>query len=144
ARLGIDPAQRRDRKTGDPLLVMPYPGGRHPRLGFRDAAIRPQRETKINVFPPWSDGGYAGADVPEAVWFQSDSQRRELLYLAHTHIPTFWDRQKMTLEPLEWQRHEDGSLSIERKLPNQVSLATQVVPTRDGVQMQFQVKNGSA
>ncbi len=29
------------RKNNDPLLVVPYPGGRHPRIGFLDGAIRP-------------------------------------------------------------------------------------------------------
>ena len=47
--------------TGDaPAAVLPYPGGRHPRTGFRDGAMRPQRDTKISVFPPWKDGGYVG------------------------------------------------------------------------------------
>ena len=45
------------RKEGEPLLVLPYPGGRHPRIGFRDGMIRPQRETKASVFAPWKDGG---------------------------------------------------------------------------------------
>ena len=69
-RLGIDgPAPR---PTTRPL-VLPYPGGRHPRIGFLDGAIRPQRETKVSVFAPWADGGYAVADVPEAVWFDTPS-----------------------------------------------------------------------
>ena len=109
-RLGIDPAKRPERKPGDPLLVLPYPGGRHPRIGFRDGAIRPQRETKVSVFAPWADGGYAVADVPEAVWFEPAPKKPELLYLAHTHVPTTWDRQKVTLDPLEWTRNTDGSL----------------------------------
>src|SRR5207247_1129211 len=79
AALGIDPTQRRERKTGDPLLFLPYPGGRHPRSGFRDGAIRPQRETKASVFAPWVNGGYVVADVPEAVWFESAPNKRELL-----------------------------------------------------------------
>ena len=32
------------------LKVLPYPGGRHPRIGFLDGAIRPQRETKFTRF----------------------------------------------------------------------------------------------
>ena len=87
------------RKAGDPLLVLPYPGGRHPRIGFRDGAIRPQRETKASVFAPWADGGYAVADVPEAVWFEPTPSKPELLYLAHTHVPTTWDRQKVDARP---------------------------------------------
>jgi peptidoglycan/xylan/chitin deacetylase (PgdA/CDA1 family) len=138
-RLGIDP----DRKAGQPLLVLPYPGGKHPRIGFRDGAIRPQRETKASVFAPWAGGGYAVADVPEAVWFEPTAGKPELLYLAHTHVPTFWDRRKAALAPLEWSRNRDGSLTLERTLPNKVSLSSRVVPGRDGVRMEFKVSNGS-
>src|SRR5262249_53841960 len=35
-------------------VLLPYPGGRHPRIGFLEGAIRPQRETKISFFAPWS------------------------------------------------------------------------------------------
>lgn len=140
--LKFDPARRVERKPTDPLLVLPFPGGRHPRIGFRDGAIRPQRETKASVFAPWADGGYAVADVPEAVWFEPDG-KRELLYLAHTHIPTFWDRQKVQLDPMEWTRKPDGSLSLERVLPNKVALMASVVPGKDGVRMEFRVTNGS-
>jgi hypothetical protein len=142
-RLGIDPLKRPGPKPGDPLLVLPYPGGRHPRTGFRDGAIRPQRETKASVFAPWADGGYAVADVPEAVWFEPAPKKPELLYLAHTHVPTTWDRQKVTLDPLEWTRNKDGSLTLERRLPNKVTLASKVVPGRDGVRMEFRVTNGT-
>ncbi|MFO0879797.1 MAG: polysaccharide deacetylase family protein [Gemmataceae bacterium] len=141
-RLGIDPKRRPVRKAGDPLLVLPYPGGRHPRIGFRDGAIRPQRETKVSVFAPWG-GGYAVADVPEAVWFEPTAGKPELLYLAHTHVPTAWDRQKVTLAPLEWSRNEGGSLSLERTLPNKVMLSSKVLPGRGGVRMEFRVTNGS-
>jgi peptidoglycan/xylan/chitin deacetylase (PgdA/CDA1 family) len=142
-RLGIDPERRPEWKAGDPLLVLPYPGGRHPRTGFRDGAIRPQRETKASVFAPWAGGGYAVADVPEAVWFEPAPKKPELLYLAHTHVPTTWGRQNVTLDPLEWTRHADGSLTLDRTLPNKVRLSSKVVPGRDGVRMEFQVTNGS-
>ena len=127
-RLGIDPTNPPARKAGDPLRVLPFPGGRHPRTGFRDGAIRPQRETKASAFAPWAGGGYAVADVPEAVWFEPTPKKPELLYLAHTHVPTTWDRRNVTLEPLEWARGKDGSLTLERTLPNKVTLASKVVP----------------
>ncbi len=142
-RLGIDPTKRTQRNAGDPLLVLPYPGGRHPRTGFRDGMIRPQRETKASVFAPWTDGGYAVADTPEAVWFEPNG-KPELLYLAHTHVPTTWDRQKLALDPMEWTRKPDGALSLERTLPNKVTLATSITPGKDGVRMEFRVTNGSA
>jgi len=140
-RLGLN--DRPDHTPGGSLLVLPYPGGRHPRSGFRDGAIRPQRETKASIFAPWRDGGYAVADVPEAVWFEPVPKKPELLYLAHTHVPTTWDRKKVALDALEWTRHNDGSLSLERSLPNKVVLAAKVVPSGDGVRMQFSVTNGS-
>jgi len=142
-RLGIDPMTRPERKPDDPLLVLPYPGGRHPRTGFRDGAIRPQRETKVSVFAPWADGGYAVADVPEAVWFEPNPKKPELLYLAHTHIPTAWDRRNLTLDPMEWSRHKDGSLALKRILPTKVRLESEVVPERSGVRMKFTIANGS-
>ncbi len=141
-RLGIDPDRRSERKAGGPLLVLPYPGGRHPRTGFRDGAIRPQRETKASVFAPWAGGGYAVADVPEAVWFEPAAGKPELLFLAHTHVPTFWDRRKQSLAALEWTRHKDGSLSLERTLPNKVVLSSRVRPGGEGVRMEFRVVNG--
>lgn len=137
-RLEIKPARPR----GDELLVLPYPGGRHPRIGFRDGAIRPQRETKVSIFAPWAEGGYVVADVPEAIWFEL-SGKRELLYLAHTHVPTIWDKQGITLDPLDWSRAKDGPLSVSRTLPNKVTFATVVVPTKDGVRMEFSITNGT-
>jgi hypothetical protein len=71
------------------------------------------------------------------------AERPELFYLAHTHVPTTWDRRGVTLDPLEWTRRPDGSLSLERTLPNRVTLAATVVPGRDGVRMAFRVTNGS-
>ena len=47
-RLGIMNEFPRLRHPG----VLPYPGGRHPRTGFLDGAIRPQRETKVSLFAP--------------------------------------------------------------------------------------------
>jgi peptidoglycan/xylan/chitin deacetylase (PgdA/CDA1 family) len=141
-RLDIDPARAPRRAADAPLLVLPYPGGRHPRVGFLDGAIRPQRETKVSVFAPWKDGGYAVADVPEAIWFESGG-KRELLYLAHTHVPTVWDRRGVSLDALEWERKPDRSLEIERRLPNKVAFGAKVIPGRDGVRMELWVSNGS-
>src|SRR5882724_9884603 len=45
--LAIQPA-----RASNVLMVLPYPGGRHPRIGFLDGAIDPQRETKFSVFTP--------------------------------------------------------------------------------------------
>ncbi|MCE9524461.1 MAG: polysaccharide deacetylase family protein [Planctomycetales bacterium] len=132
-----------ERKAGSAIQVLPYPGGRHPRIGFLEGAIRPQREIKVSVFAPWKDGGYAVADVPEAIWVQTGDKPRELLYLAHTHVPTIWDKQNITLEPLEWQREKNGSLKMERKLTNGVVFGTQVKPTPTEVRLEMWLTNGT-
>jgi hypothetical protein len=68
---------------------------------------------------------------------------RELLYLAHTHVPTVWSRQGMALEALEWIRGEDDSLRVERRLPNNVSFGATVVPARDAVRLVLWLTNGT-
>jgi hypothetical protein len=130
------------RPADAPLLVLPYPGGRHPRIGFLDGAIRPQRETKISIFAPWNQTSYVVYDLPEAIWHDTENGR-ELLYLAHTHIDTIWTRQGVELEKLEWDRNADGTLSFERCLPNQVCFGTRVTPQRDAVRMAMWLTNGS-
>src|ERR1051325_8138662 len=77
--LRITPQNRPLRRPDSPLKVLPYPGGRHPRIGFLEGAINPQRETKISVFTPWDEDSYVVVDVPEAIW-----SNLGLTYLAHT------------------------------------------------------------
>jgi hypothetical protein len=64
---GISVLKKPKRRADAPLLVLPYPGGRHPRIGFLDGAIHPQRETKVSVFAPSDATSYVVADVPEAI-----------------------------------------------------------------------------
>ncbi|MBI1310678.1 hypothetical protein GC176_05160 [bacterium] len=132
---GIKPQSQKGRES---LLVLPWPGGRHPRIGFLEGAIRPQRETKISVFTPWGDHDFVVVDVPEAIW-----SNLGLTYLAHTHIPTVFDKQRITLEKLEWNRHDDGSLDIERVLPNGIRFGAVVRPQKDHVRMELSLTNGT-
>ncbi|MFP6678222.1 MAG: polysaccharide deacetylase family protein, partial [Pirellulaceae bacterium] len=125
------------------LLVLPFPGGRHPRVGFLDGAMRPQRETKVSVFAPWDNGSYFVVDVPEAIWNIHEDGRRELLYLAHTHVPTMWTRLGVQLPRLEWERLKDGRFRIERELPNKVRFGAEVIPKKDRVEMKLWLHNGS-
>jgi len=141
-RLKIDATSRPSRAADPPLLVLPYPGGRHPRIGFLDGAVDPQRETKVSVFAPWEGGGYAVADVPEAIWMEVPGGR-ELLYLAHTHVATHWTKQGVTLDRLEW-RKTDAGWQMERTLPNKVVFGSRVAPARDRVQMEMWLTNGTA
>jgi hypothetical protein len=119
------------------LRVLPYPGGRHPRRGFLDGAIDPQRETKVSVFPPWSEGGYAVVDVPEAIF-----SNLGLTYLAHEHIPTIWSAKSIELERLEWVETSAG-LQFERKLPNGIAFGSRVAVDDGAVAMEMWLTNGT-
>ena len=134
----IEEKNRQVRKENDPLTVLPYPGGRHPRIGFLEGAIHPQRETKISVFTPWDPTNYVVVDIPEAVW-----SNLGLTYLAHTHVPTIWTEKNIELKQLEWQRKPNGVLISQRKLPNGIEFGTKVIPHKDHVQMEMWLKNGT-
>jgi hypothetical protein len=138
-KFNITPERRPKWSANAPLLALPYPGGRHPRIGFLDGAINPQRETKISVFTPWDDSSYVVVDVPEAIW-----SNLGLTYLAHTHIPTIFDGQDVKLPPLEWNRRTDGTLDLERRLPNGIAYRAKVVPGADAVRMELWLTNGTA
>lgn len=137
-RFNLRAGERAQPKPGDPLVVMPYPGGRHPRIGFRDGAIDPHRETKLSVFLPWELSSYVVADVPEAVF-----SNLGLTYLAHTHVPTIWSAAGVDLPRLEWER-TDAGFTITRNLPKVATLRTDVRVRPDGVQMRLRIRNESA
>ena len=141
-RFNVRPGTRPERAADAPLLVLPYPGGRHPRIGFLEGAVRPQRETKVSVFTPWDDKAYVVLDVPEAIWWNVDDGR-ELLYLAHTHIDTTWDKKGVTLKKQEWQRLDNGTLVMERRLPNGVVFGTRLMPGEEALLMEMWLTNGS-
>lgn len=124
--------------AADGLTVMPYPGGRHPRIGFLDGALAPQRETKLSVFPPWEGGGYVVVDLPEALW-----SNLGLTYLGHSHIPTVWDARGERLPRQEWRREASGAFLTERKLPNGVEFGARAEAVDNDLRMELWVKNGS-
>ena len=138
-RLRISREGRPKREDQDPLLVLAYPGGRHPRIGFLDGAIRPQRESKISVFTPWDEESYVVVDVPEAVW-----SNLGLTYLAHTHVDTVWTKKGIDMDPLEWNRLSEGKLEIERKLPNGIRFGAKITPRADSVLMDLWLYNGTS
>jgi len=139
ARLAIKAAPARPYRAGDPIRVLPYPGGRHPRIGFLEGAIRPQRDTKFSVFTPWDDSSYVVVDLPEAIW-----SNLGLTYLAHTHVPTIWSAKGVALDPQEWRRKPNGSLTSERRLPNGIIFSARVVPTPEAVRMELRLINGTS
>jgi hypothetical protein len=120
------------------LLVLPYPGGRHPRIGFLEGAIDPQRETKLSVFAPWDQRAYAVIDSPEAIW-----SNLGLTYLAHTHIPTIWSEQNIELPQQEWQQLPDGNFESVRVLPNGIEFGVKVIPLVGQLRMKMWLTNGS-
>ncbi len=138
-RLKLNASSRPHRSPGLPLTVLPYPGGRHPRIGFLEGAVNPQRDTKISVFAPWDEESYAVVDLPEAIW-----SNLGLIYLAHTHVPTIWSAHAIELVKREWERRTDGSWAGTRTLPNGVEFGANVIPETDGVKMEIWLKNHSA
>ena len=132
-------ATKSERQANGPLVLLPYPGGRHPRIGFLDGAVDPQRETKISAFTPWDNTSYVVVDVPEAIF-----SNLGLTYLAHTHIPTIFDKAGQKLAPQEWTRQADGSLELTRKLPNGITYQAKVRATASDIQMELSLTNGTA
>lgn len=120
------------------LRILPYPGGREPRLGFF-ANKDPHRGVKASVFPPWDPASYFLADLPEAIFTGA-----ELLYLAHTHIPTMWDEQGVVLDNVDWTRGPAGELTSERVLPNRVAFGAGLRVEEDEVRMELWLRNGTA
>jgi peptidoglycan/xylan/chitin deacetylase (PgdA/CDA1 family) len=119
----------------EPLHIMPYPGGRHPRIGFLDGAVAPLRGTKVSVFAPW--GGYVVVDLPEAIF-----STLGLTFLAHTHIPTIWDDANVHIENRDWGRALDGSSLHNRwALPNGIGFESKVELVDDGVAMEIHLDN---
>lgn len=137
-RWNIHASSRPPRDPEAPLLILPYPGGRHPRIGFLDGAVDPQRDTKFSAFLPWSSDSYVVVDLPEALW-----SNLGLTYLAHTHVPTVWTKANVALEPLEWTVRPDGGLENQRTLPNGIELGARVQPEKGVVRMELWLKNGT-
>jgi hypothetical protein len=138
AKFNIRPETRPARKVTGALVVLPYPGGRHPRIGFLEGAIDPQRETKLSIFTPWDETSYVVADLPEAIW-----SNLGLTYLAHTHVPTIWSKQNIDLPKLEWTQLANGNYRMERTLPNGIRFGTLAHSISDGVLMKMWLFNGT-
>jgi hypothetical protein len=131
-------AAEHGKPSGGQVRLLPYPGGRHPRKGFLEGAVRPQRETKVSLFPPWEEGGYVVVDVPEAIF-----SNLGLTYLAHTHIPTIWDERGVELERREWRGDADR-LELHRPLPEGIAYDAEVRRESDGARMRLRLTNDGA
>ncbi|MDZ4859839.1 MAG: polysaccharide deacetylase family protein [Candidatus Hydrogenedentes bacterium] len=124
--------------TRGAVTVLPYPGGRHPRIGFLEGAIAPQRGTKASIFAPWDPESYAVIDLPEAIF-----SNLGLLYLAHTHVQTIWDPQHQYIENTDWMRHPNGELSNTWVLPNKISFGARIIPQKDAADLELWLENGT-
>jgi len=121
------------------LALRPYPGGRHPRIGFLEGMVAPMRGTKATVFLPWDDAGYIIVDVPEAILANG-----RIHFLGHTHIPTVWDDKNVILPNRDWVRGEDGSLRNEWLLPDQVTAGARIRLAGSEVEMECWIRNESS
>ncbi|MCZ6672506.1 MAG: polysaccharide deacetylase family protein [Verrucomicrobia bacterium] len=120
------------------LTILPYPGGRHPRIGFLEGMINPMRGTKLSIFLPWDKSQYAILDLPEALFCQLG-----VTFLGHTHVPTIWDNKKVSIENSDWSVTDNGVYENSWNLPNGMNIGVSVTPLRDSVEMELVVHNGS-
>jgi hypothetical protein len=125
-----------DAKMGNRLRVLPYPGGRHPRIGFLEGAIDPLRGTKATVFLPWDPADYVVVDLPEAIF-----SNLGLIFLAHTHVPTIWNEQNQILQNIDWTRESDGTLRHHRLLPNGIIFGASIGAREREVEMELWLRN---
>jgi len=121
-----------------PSSVLPYPGVRHPRTGFLDGAVSPQRGTKASVFLPWDPSSYIVVDLPEAI-----ISSKGIHFLAHTHIPTIWDNEHQYIANSDWIESGRG-LKNEWRLPDGVTFGAVIQPVDGGADMELWLRNGSA
>ncbi len=138
--LHLDQRPAPEEQSPSVVRVLPYPGGRHPRLGFLEGAVNPQRGTKVTLFLPWPDAGYVVLDLPEAI--HSD---KGLLFLAHHDegFPTMWEKAGMEIPNVDWSREASGRLSREQKLPNGARFGATVTPGEKQVDLQFWLENNT-
>jgi hypothetical protein len=121
------------------ILIKPYPGGRHPRIGFRDGMRSPMRGTKASAFLPWSDKDYIIIDLPEAV-----STQYGLTFLGHKHIPTVFDYQRIPIENHDWEVLNDGGLRNVWMLPNNMEIRSEIHPGSKHIDLQLFLHNGTS
>jgi hypothetical protein len=119
--------------------ILPYPGGRHPRIGFLEGAINPLRGAKASIFLPWDPASYVLVDLPEAIF-----SNLGLTFLAHTHIPTIWNERGVTIENVDWKRTAEGGLSSRWSLPEGIVFGASIRPSGGGAEMELWLENGTS
>jgi len=137
--LGADETSPVASRTEQSIRAMPYPGGRHPRIGLLEEAICPIRGTKASVFLPWDPASYVVIDLPEAMF-----SNLGLTFQAHTYAPTIWDDQNIWLENVDWNRGPAGTLGTHRVLPNKISFGGSVQQSAGGVDLELWLRNDTS
>jgi peptidoglycan/xylan/chitin deacetylase (PgdA/CDA1 family) len=135
AELHISPPH--EAKAESKVRVLPYPGTRETRLGFF-ANVDAQRGTKASVFLPWDSASHVVVDLPEAIF-----SGNRLLFLAHTHVPTIWDKENVIIDNVDWTREPDGGLRHERVLPNKIAFGASIHAKDNVVEMELWLRNGT-
>ena len=87
---------------------------------------------------PWNPADYIVVDVPEAIF-----SNLGLLFLAHTHVPTIWNKQNVVIENVDWEPIEGGGLRHQWRLPNQVQFGAVMRPAEGRVDMELWLRNGT-
>lgn len=105
------------------IEALPYPGGRHPRIDFREGMLSPRRGTELSVFLPWDGEDFVVLDLPEAVFTQYG-----LTFLGHKHVPTIFDLQKISVPNSDWQQDSLGNWINLWTLPNKIEIGAEFVP----------------
>jgi hypothetical protein len=118
------------------LRILPYPGGRHPRIGFQEGEIDPMRGTKASVFLPRDPASYVVVDLPEAIFCNLG-----LTFLAHTDIPTVWNEQNIVLQNIDWSRGPQGDLSFHRTFPTGLVFGASIQAKEDHAAMELWIRN---
>jgi peptidoglycan/xylan/chitin deacetylase (PgdA/CDA1 family) len=126
-------------KSTEQIEVMPFPGGRHPRVDFKEGMLSPRRGTKLSVFLPWDPDDYIVLDLPEAIFTQYG-----LTFLGHKHIPTIFDMQKLAIPNVDWKRDSTGNWTNLWSLHKQVEIGVKVTPMKNYVLMHLALTNNTA
>jgi hypothetical protein len=78
-------------------------------------------------------------DLPEAIFANGD-----LIFLAHTHVPTIWNDGNLVIENTDWTRGSDDTLSSAWKLPGGVEFGARIGVSSQGADMELWLRNSGA
>jgi len=121
------------------ITVKPYPGGRHPRIDFKDGMRSPMRGTKASAFLPWNEKEYIIIDLPEAV-----STQYGLTFLGHKHIPTVFDYNLIPIQNHDWKVLNDGGLINVWLLPNNMEIRSEIYPRSESIDLRLFLHNSTS